>query len=81
MNVYWKNARHNFLSYRYKICFSIGDNVNLNFRWTLELPPDMEWGNLREDGNWTGIVAQLYNKVMKNIPPPPCFMEFYTQNI
>ena len=25
----------------------------------------MEWGNTKEDGNWTGIVGQLHRKVIE----------------
>ena len=34
----------------------------LNFSYTTIVPPDGEWGALKDDGTWSGMVGQLHNK-------------------
>ena len=34
----------------------------LNFSYTTSVPPDGEWGALRDDGTWSGMVGQLLTK-------------------
>ena len=34
----------------------------LNFSYTVSVPPDGEWGALRDDGTWSGMVGQLDTK-------------------
>ena len=34
----------------------------LNFSYTVSVPPDGEWGALRDDGTWSGMVGQLNTK-------------------
>ena len=34
----------------------------LNFSYTAILTPDGEWGALKDDGTWSGMVGQLHNK-------------------
>ena len=36
----------------------------LNFSYTVSLPPDGEWGALRDDGTWSGMVGQLKREVL-----------------
>ena len=34
----------------------------LNFSYTTIVPPDGEWGALKDDGTWSGMVGQLHTK-------------------
>ena len=34
----------------------------LNFSYTAYPSPDGQWGTLREDGSWTGVVGELQRK-------------------
>ena len=34
----------------------------LNISYTTIVPPDGEWGALKDDGTWSGMVGQLHNK-------------------
>ena len=34
----------------------------LNFSYSSVLPPDSEWGALKDDGTWSGMVGQLNTK-------------------
>ena len=34
----------------------------LNFSYTTIVPPDGEWGALKDDGTWSGMVGQLLTK-------------------
>ena len=34
----------------------------LNFSYTTIVPSDGEWGVLKDDGTWSGMVGQLHNK-------------------
>ena len=34
----------------------------LNFTYTVTTPPDGQWGALKEDGTWSGMVGQLETK-------------------
>ena len=36
----------------------------LNFSYTVSVPPDGEWGALRDDGTWSGMVGQLKSEVL-----------------
>ena len=36
----------------------------LNFSYTVSVPPDGEWGALRDDGTWSGMVGQLKREVL-----------------
>ena len=34
----------------------------LNISYTTIVPPDGEWGALKDDGTWSGMVGQLHTK-------------------
>ena len=34
----------------------------LNFSYTTIAPPDGEWGVLKDDGTWSGMVGQLHEQ-------------------
>ena len=34
----------------------------LNFSYTVTTPPDFQWGNIKSDGTWTGMVGQLVTR-------------------
>ena len=36
----------------------------LNFSYVTILPPDGEWGALKDDGTWSGMVGQLDSKTV-----------------
>ena len=36
----------------------------LNFSFTVTNPPDGEWGRLKDDGTWSGMVGQLETKAV-----------------
>ncbi|XP_037797071.1 glutamate receptor ionotropic, delta-1-like [Penaeus monodon] len=33
-----------------------------NFTYTLKLPDDDQWGSLKKDGSWTGMVGEVYRR-------------------
>ena len=36
----------------------------LNFSYSTTFPPDGEWGALKDDGTWSGMVEQLQSKTV-----------------
>ena len=36
----------------------------LNFSYTTTFPPDGEWGALKDDGTWSGMIGQLQSKTV-----------------
>ena len=34
----------------------------LNFTYTLRKPPDGNWGSIKSDGSWSGMVNELIQK-------------------
>ena len=36
----------------------------LNFSYNTIMPPDGEWGAMRDDGTWSGMVGQLHTKMV-----------------
>ena len=36
----------------------------LNFSYTVTSPPDNEWGAMKDDGTWSGMVGQLEAKIV-----------------
>ena len=36
----------------------------LNISYTTIVPPDGEWGALKDDGTWSGMVGQLHTKTV-----------------
>ena len=40
-----------------------GLSRSLNFSYTVINPPDGEWGGIKSDGTWSGMVGQLATKV------------------
>ena len=36
----------------------------LNFSYNVIEPPDGEWGAMKEDGTWSGMVGQLQAKIV-----------------
>ena len=34
----------------------------LNFSYSAIVPPDGEWGALKDDGTWSGMIGQLHTK-------------------
>ena len=34
----------------------------LNFTYTLKTPPDNQWGSLKSNGTWTGMINELHKK-------------------
>ena len=36
----------------------------LNFTYTVTIPPDGEWGSMKDDGTWSGMVGQLETKIV-----------------
>ena len=36
----------------------------LNFSYTVTTPPDEQWGGIKDDGTWSGMVGQLETKMV-----------------
>ena len=34
----------------------------LNFTYTIKAPPDNQWGSLKSNGTWTGMINELHQK-------------------
>ena len=34
----------------------------LNFTYTVKAPPDNQWGSLKSNGTWTGMINELHQK-------------------
>ena len=39
-------------------------SVLLNFTYTVTTPPDGQWGAMKDDGTWSGMVGQLETKTV-----------------
>ena len=48
------------------ICVDLLEELSrlLNFSYTVNSPPDGEWGALKDDGTWSGMVGQLNSKAI-----------------